>query len=114
MMEGISIILDYESGNHRRYIDVSKLAAILEEKQPGITETLIDFHALMGCDFTSCFFRKGKVRPFQLLEAEPDHVMAVRSLTAEEVDIPGVTSFARCMDSKHPTSMKQDAKLLCA
>ena len=27
--EGINIIIDYESGNHRRYIGVSELAAIL-------------------------------------------------------------------------------------
>jgi len=33
------------------------------------------------------------VRPFQRLEADPDHVMALQSLTTEEVDIPGVTSF---------------------
>ena len=44
--EGINIILDYGSGNHQRYIGVSKLAAIVEEKKPGITDTLIKFHAL--------------------------------------------------------------------
>lgn len=90
--EGINIILDYGSGNHRRYIGVSKLAAILE-KQPGMTEALIGLHALTGCDFTSCFFRKGKVRPFQRLEADPEHIMALQSLTTEEVDIQSVTSF---------------------
>ena len=31
--EGINIILDYGSGNYRRYIGVSKLAVILEEKK---------------------------------------------------------------------------------
>ena len=30
--EGINIIQDYGSGNYRRYIGVSKLAVILEEK----------------------------------------------------------------------------------
>ena len=58
------LILDYGSGNHRRYIGVSELAAVLEEEQPGLTEVLIGLHALTGCDFTSCFFRKGKVSPF--------------------------------------------------
>ena len=67
--EGINIILDYGSGNQRKYISVSELAAILEEEQPGLTEALIGLHALTGCDFTSCFFRKGKVRPFHRLEA---------------------------------------------
>ena len=36
--EGMTTILDYGSGNHRRYIAV---AAILEEKKPGITGALI-------------------------------------------------------------------------
>ena len=91
--EEINLILDYGSSNHRRYIGVSKLAAILEEEQPGLTEALIGLHALTGCDFTSCFFRKGKVRPFQWLEANPKHVTAPQSLTTEDVDIPGVTAF---------------------
>lgn len=85
--EGTSIIMDYGFGNNRRYIDVSKVAAILEKKQPGITE------ALIGCDFTSFFFRKGKVKPFKLMETDATHIMALRSLTSEEVDIPAVTSF---------------------
>ena len=91
--EGINIILDYGSGNHHRYIGVSELAAILEEEQPGLTEALIGLHALIGCDLTSCFFRKGKVRPFQQLEANLKHVMALQSLTTDDMDIPGVTSF---------------------
>ena len=56
-------------------------------------EALIGLHALTGCDFTSCFFRKRKVRPFQWLEANPKHVMALQSLPTDEVDIPGVTTF---------------------
>ena len=56
----MTTILDYGSSNHRRYIAV---AAILEEKKNGITGALIGFHALTGCDFPSCFFRKGEVFP---------------------------------------------------
>ena len=63
-------IIDYGSGNHRRYIDVSNIAAILNEKQDGVTEALRGMHALTGCDFTSCFFRKGKLKPFQRLVAD--------------------------------------------
>ena len=46
--ERASIIMDFGSGNNRRYIDVFKIAALLEEKQPGITEELIGLHALTG------------------------------------------------------------------
>ena len=65
----MSLIMDYGSGNHRRYINVSLIAARLEEKHPGLTEALIGFHALTGCDFTSSFNRLGKLNPFQRLEA---------------------------------------------
>ena len=61
-----NIILDYGSGNHRRYIVVSNIAAILNEKQAGMTEAL----DRGGCDFTLCFFRKGKLKPFQRLVAD--------------------------------------------
>ena len=90
-----NIILDYGSGNHRRYIAVSNIAAILNEKQAGMTEACMGcMTVLTGCDFTSCFFRKGKLKPFQRLMADISdrHVTALRSFTSVEVDMPGVTS----------------------
>ena len=64
-----------------------------------MTEALLVMHALTGCDFTLCFFRKGKLKPFQRLVADISdrHVSALRSLTSIEVDIPGVTSFVCSM-----------------
>ena len=46
-----------------------------------------------------CFFRKGKLTPFQRLVADISdwHVTALRSLTSIEVDMPGVTSFVCSM-----------------
>ena len=41
--ETITIILDYGSGNHRRYIHVSNLAANPDEKQHRLTEALVGF-----------------------------------------------------------------------
>ena len=58
-----------------------------------MTEALVGLHALTGCDFTSCLFRKGKVKPFQRMETDASHVVALQSLTSEEVDIEAVTSF---------------------
>ena len=48
-----NIILDYGSGNHRQYIVVSKIAAILNEKQAGMTEALLGMHALTAAAVTS-------------------------------------------------------------
>ena len=91
----INIIMDYGSGNNWRYINVSEITDVLERKHPGLTEALLGLHALTGCDFTPCFYRKGKVKPFERLEAEEsgEFVTALRSLTSVDVDIPGVTRF---------------------
>ena len=92
--DGMSLIMDFGSGNHRRYINVSHIADRLEEKQPGLTDALIGLHALTGCDFTSAFNRIGKVKPFNLLEGKAGEkfVKALQSLTAE-VDESAVTSY---------------------
>ena len=86
--------LDYGSGNHRRYIDVSAIAHRLENKKSGLSEALVGFHALTGSDFTSAFHRIGKVRPLQrLINKETDqHLSALRSLTSA-VDVAAVTSY---------------------
>ena len=91
----ISVILNYGHGNHRRYIDVSHLAVCLEKRQPGITDALIGLHALTGCDFTSSFYRKGKVKPFELLESDTSGIykIALQSLASEKVNIEEVTSY---------------------
>ena len=93
--DDLSIIMDYGQANYRRYINVSNLAACLEEKQSGITGALIGLHSLIGCDFTSSFSRKGKARPFELLESDVSgrYIMALQSLTSEEVDMAAVTSY---------------------
>ena len=106
-----NIILDYGSGNHRRYIGVSNIAAILNEKQAGMTEALLGMHALTGCDFTSCFFRKGKLKPFQRLVTDTSerHVSALQSLTSDNVDMPGVKSFV-CSMYGFPTSDINEAR----
>ena len=92
--EVIEVIMDYGSGNSRRYIDVSNIVCVLNKKKLGFTDALIGLHALTGCDFTSCFFRRGKMKPFALLEMQIDagHLNALGSLTSDEVDAPAVTS----------------------
>jgi hypothetical protein len=48
-----------------RYIDVSMLTKKL---RPKLSKAIPSFHAFTGCDYTAAFSRKGKVRPFALLE----------------------------------------------
>ena len=93
-IDNISLIMDYGSGNHRRYINISLIATKLEEIHSGLTTALIGYHALTGSDFTSAFNRKGKTKPFEKLEAKDAtlHVKAMQSLTSN-VDVTAVTSY---------------------
>ena len=53
----MNIIMDCGMGNSRRYINVSNIAAVLEETRPGLPRALPGYHAFTGCDFTSAFYR---------------------------------------------------------
>ena len=66
--------MEYGFGNNRRHIDVSKLTEILDKKQPVLSVALLGMHAQTGCDFTSCFFGKGKVKHFKKMESDISHV----------------------------------------
>ena len=91
---GASIIMDYGNGNNRRYINISDIAHCFDTKRAGFTDALIGFCALTGCAFIFSFYRKGKVKPFGLLDCDclNRHNAAMCSLTSE-VDIPAVTPY---------------------
>ena len=81
-----TIIMDCCSGNQRRYLNVTAIAATLEEKQAGLAAALPGLHAFTGCDFTASFFRKGKVKPFEVLEKDNsgEFIQFFQSLTKRE------------------------------
>ncbi|CAL4180456.1 unnamed protein product, partial [Meganyctiphanes norvegica] len=64
------IILDCGSGNTRQHIDVSKIASVLESTQKGLAAVLPGLHAFTDCDFTTAFYRKGKVKPLEVLQKD--------------------------------------------
>ena len=49
---------------NRRYINVTKIAATIG---PALCAALPGFHSFTGCDYTSAFVRKGKIRPYTIL-----------------------------------------------
>lgn len=69
--------LGHSSDNTRRYVHISELAkhlgSILCKALPG-------YHALTGCDYTSSFFRKGKVNPFKKAEQSASHLDGLGNL----------------------------------
>ena len=100
----LSIIMDYGTSNNRRFIDISTIAAVLEKKQSGLRDTLTGLHSLTGCDFTSSFYRKGKKKPFEILESDDDNhcLSGIQSLNSTNVDYQSVTAFVcRIYGMKH-------------
>ena len=93
MPETSMIVMDFGSANNRRLINVTDISRELENKQNGLSEALIGFHAVTGCDFTSALCEKGKSTPFSYLEKDRKHVVALRSLCCNVIDKPAVTTY---------------------
>lgn len=53
------------TGNHVKNIDV---CAVYRNLGENLCSSLAAFHAFTGCDFNPAFYRKGKNRPFKVLE----------------------------------------------
>ena len=67
LLHGITVLFETGKGSKRKCIDVSDLAASLTPSQ---TSALIALHAFIGCDSTSAFKGKGKVKPIKLLKSD--------------------------------------------
>ena len=52
-----NIIMDTGMGSNRRYLNVTNIADVLEERKNGLSRALLGYHAFTGCDFTSAFYR---------------------------------------------------------
>ncbi|CAH1963772.1 unnamed protein product [Acanthoscelides obtectus] len=71
-------------GNHQRYVNVNELYRILGDS---LSKALPCFHAITGCDYTPAFFRKGKVRPFKILEQSKEYQLAFGNITTDNEDL---------------------------
>ena len=56
-----------QSKNTLRYIDINQLHTTLGQS---LCDSLPAYHAFTGCDYTSSFSQKGKVKPLKLLEGD--------------------------------------------
>lgn len=83
--------------NSRRYLS---LTAIHSELGSELCAALPAFHAFTGSDYTSSFVKKGKVRPFKLLEKTPDYQHAFTNMTREALvsDATKATLFSFTAD----------------
>ena len=51
-------------------MNVTTIAATLEEKHAGLAAALPGLNTFTGCDFTASFFHKGKVNPYEIFEKD--------------------------------------------
>ena len=107
------IMVDFGTANHRKLINVTDISEQLEKTRAGLSEALLGFHALTGCDFTSSFYRKGKNIPFTYLEKNPKHILSLRSLCSQSVDQTGVTEYVCQLYGFKALSSINEARYQC-
>ena len=64
------IAMDCGTGNNRRHINISAIASALEKTQKGLAAAIPGLHAFTGSDFTASFYRKGKIKPLEVLQKD--------------------------------------------
>ena len=80
---GKTLILDTGTGNRRRQINISQLASSFSKQ---LRDALLGLHAFTGCDTTSCFAGKGKVKPLKIIRND-DHLTEVFSRLGTDENI---------------------------
>ena len=73
------------SGDHRRIIDIGKIRADIGDD---VSKALLGLHSFTGSDTTSAFIRKGKIRPFKIMQGNVQYINAFKKL-GETEEVPG-------------------------
>ena len=80
------VIMDCGSGNHRRLINVTNIVEGMENI-PNLAISMLGFHAFTGCDFTSSFYRKGKVRQLDILFKSSEYATTFADLSNPDAEL---------------------------
>ena len=70
-----TVLFDTGTGDKRRLVNVQAVAKDLGDE---INLALVALHAFTGCDTTSAFVRRGKVKPLTLLKKHPEFLSCSR------------------------------------
>ncbi|GFV03419.1 uncharacterized protein TNCV_596271 [Trichonephila clavipes] len=70
-------------GNHERLISINDL---YQDLGISLSKALPCFHAMTGCDYTPEFFRKGKLKPFKLLEKSAEYQLVCQEIITDDDD----------------------------
>ena len=79
----VRVMFDTGIGDKRRMIDIGDVIAAQDKD---FAKYIIGLHSMTGCDTTSAFVRKGKIRPFKLAKSQQKFANAFAAL-GDEVDI---------------------------
>ncbi|GFT48906.1 uncharacterized protein TNCV_2771211 [Trichonephila clavipes] len=79
----LKLWIQWGVGNHERLISINDL---YQDLCTSLSKALPCFHAITGCDYTPAFFRKGKLRPFKLLEKSVEYHLACQEIITEDDD----------------------------
>ena len=72
---------DCGTSNHRRFVNITKVGQAIG---PAMCAALPGLHSFSGCDFTSAFARKGKIRPLEMTMKCPSFQLAFSELSKDE------------------------------
>ena len=101
-----------QSKNKLRYININQLFHQLGEP---LCKALPFYRSFTGCDYTSSFNRKGKIKPFKLLQKNPELQDALLNLSYSEGisdDIKSIIeSFVCQMYGRKKTNSIDQARL---
>ena len=73
----VDVVMDFRIGATRRFIEVTEIFNSLKPTKSCLARALLGFRAVTGSDYTSCFYRKGKQKPFRILEGDDSHISCV-------------------------------------
>ncbi|GFY20228.1 uncharacterized protein TNCV_208601 [Trichonephila clavipes] len=79
----LKLWIQWGVGNHERLISNNYL---YQDLCISLSKALPCFHSITGCDYTPAFFRKGKLRPFKLLEKSVEYQLACQEIITDDDD----------------------------
>ncbi|GFU61584.1 uncharacterized protein TNCV_3064621 [Trichonephila clavipes] len=79
----LKLWIQWGVGNHERLIRINDL---YQDLGISLSKALPCFHAITGCDYTPECFRKGKLRPFKLLEKSVEYQLTCQEIITDDDD----------------------------
>ncbi|XP_044760188.1 uncharacterized protein LOC123317646 isoform X1 [Coccinella septempunctata] len=100
------------SKNTLRYISINDIYTNLGDV---LSKALPAYHAFTGSDYTASFARKGKIKPFRIIEEYPNiaNIFASfeHSQEISEEQIQGIEKFVCCMYGRHNANSVDKVRL---